>query len=96
MSSCILLNNFFQFFYSQELKKERARWKEKLSSVEQEHRRQFATLEQQLSKQRERALALVQEKDTEISSLKASFHTLLPTRAHKRSQSSDNVRYVEK
>ncbi|XP_054272963.1 GRIP and coiled-coil domain-containing protein 1 [Macrosteles quadrilineatus] len=78
-----------------ELKKERARWKEKLSSVEQEHRRQLATLEQQLSKQRERALALVQEKDTEISSLKASFHTLLPTRAHKRSQSSDNDGSVE-
>ncbi|KAG8282771.1 GRIP and coiled-coil [Homalodisca vitripennis] len=73
-----------------ELKKERARWKEKLAASEQESRSKLSTLEEQLTRQRDRAVALMQEKEQEIASLKASFHSLLPSRTHKRSQSSDN------
>lgn len=62
-----------------------------MSALEQEHRVRIADLELQLSKQRERALALVNEKDEEITALKTSFHSLLPTPNSRLSHSSDKV-----
>lgn len=76
------------------MKSERARWKEKLSSREAEYKAKLSTLDEQLSKQRERALALVKEKEQEIESLKASFNTFIPTRSRIRSHSSDLVCFI--
>ena len=49
-------------------------------------------LEEQLTKQRERALVLMNEKEQEIMSLKASFQALIPApRARLQSQASETV-----
>lgn len=45
---------------------------------ENEYRSKVSALEHQLLRQRERSLALIQDKDQEIQTLKASFHALLP------------------
>lgn len=80
-------NNFLQLFNS-----ERSRWESKLNSCEQDYKRKLVILEEQLTKQRERALALVNEKEQEIMSLKASFQALIPTpRVRLQSQTSENV-----
>lgn len=70
---------------------ERSRWESKLNSCEQDYRRKLVVLEEQLTKQRERALALMNEKEQEILSLKASFQALIPTpRIRFQSQTSEN------
>lgn len=70
---------------------ERSRWESKLNSCEQDYRRKLVVLEEQLTKQRERALALVNEKEQEILSLKASFQALIPApRIRLQSQTSEN------
>lgn len=45
-----------------------------------EYRNKISILEQQLLRQRERSMALVEEKDKEILTLKASFRALLPNK----------------
>lgn len=45
-----------------------------------EYRNRISILEQQLLRQRERSMALVEEKDKEILTLKASFRALLPNK----------------
>lgn len=71
---------------------EQSRWESKLNSCEQDYKRKLVILEEQLTKQRERALALMNEKEQEIISLKASFQALIPTpRVHLQSQPSENV-----
>lgn len=45
-----------------------------------EFRNKISLLEQQLLRQRERSMALVEEKDKEILTLKTSFRTLLPNK----------------
>lgn len=45
-----------------------------------EYRHRISTLEQQLLRQRERSMALVEEKDKEILTLKTSFRALLPNK----------------
>ncbi|RZF46461.1 hypothetical protein LSTR_LSTR012536 [Laodelphax striatellus] len=70
-------------------KAEKEKWEARMLSKEQAHRARLADLEQQMSKQRERALALVREKDEEINSLKATFQSLLPSAASKPLTSSD-------
>lgn len=47
---------------------------------ENEFRNRISTLEQQLQRQRERSMALVEEKDKEILTLKTSFRALLPNK----------------
>ena len=49
-----------------------------LLQKDNEFRNKISTLEQQLLRQRERSMALIEEKDKEILTLKTSFHALLP------------------
>ncbi|XP_050341181.1 GRIP and coiled-coil domain-containing protein 1 [Bactrocera neohumeralis] len=55
------------------LKEERAKWKNKLSELENETRCKVVDLEQQLQKQRQRSLQLLDEKEQEIKTLQTSF-----------------------
>ncbi|XP_011863687.1 PREDICTED: GRIP and coiled-coil domain-containing protein 1-like isoform X2 [Vollenhovia emeryi] len=51
-----------------------------LHQKDNEYRNRISVLEQQLLRQRERSMALVEEKDKEIVTLKASFRALLPNK----------------
>ncbi|XP_025158235.1 GRIP and coiled-coil domain-containing protein 1 [Harpegnathos saltator] len=51
-----------------------------LHQKDTEFRNKISLLEQQLLRQRERSMALVEEKDKEILTLKTSFRTLLPNK----------------
>ncbi|OAD54500.1 GRIP and coiled-coil domain-containing protein 1 [Eufriesea mexicana] len=64
------------FFYQEE----RGKLKHLLIQKDNEFRNKISTLEQQLLRQRERSMALIEEKDKEILTLKTSFHALLPKR----------------
>ncbi|KAK2583924.1 hypothetical protein KPH14_001188 [Odynerus spinipes] len=65
-------------YFLQLVDAERTNSKHILSQKENEFRNKICTLEQQLLRQRERSVALIQEKEKEILTLKASFHALLP------------------
>lgn len=52
-----------------------------LSQKDSEYLNKIATLEQQLLRQRERSLSVIQEKDKEIQTLKSSFDALLPKKS---------------
>nr|CAG4634729.1 EOG090X04IO [Alona affinis] len=54
--------------------KERVEWKEELAQTERSWRARVADLEQQLQKQRERSLTLLQEKDDELNTLRESLN----------------------
>lgn len=61
-----------------------------------EFRNRISTLEQQLLRQRERSMALMEEKDKEILTLKTSFRALLPnkeTTATKETKASSSKKY---
>lgn len=64
--------------YAMEIKMERQKWKDLIGSMEMDFRGKVAELEQQLQKQRERSLGLLEEKENEIKSLKASFEVFIP------------------
>jgi len=51
-----------------------------LHQKDNEFRNRISILEQQLLRQRERSMALVEEKDKEILTLKTSFRALLPNK----------------
>lgn len=51
-----------------------------LHQKDNEYRHRISILEQQLLRQRERSMALVEEKDKEILTLKTSFRALLPNK----------------
>jgi GRIP and coiled-coil domain-containing protein 1 len=53
-----------------ELKAERNKWRETVNAMEGENRTKLSQLEQQLQKQRERSLTLLEEKENEIRTLK--------------------------
>lgn len=77
--------------YKNELRAERNRWKEVVSNVEAEYRAKQSELEGQLQKQRERSLALLEEKENEIASLKSSFDVfMMPKPMRKRSETADS------
>lgn len=65
--------------YANELRSDRKKWKETNSLAEMDYRGKLAQLEQQLQKQRERSLVLLEEKEHEIKALKTSFDVLLPS-----------------
>lgn len=50
--------------------KERTTWKDELGQIERSYRARIADMEQQLQKQRERSLTLLQEKDEELVNLR--------------------------
>lgn len=77
--------------HKNELRTERSRRKEILANVEAEHRKKQSELEGQLQKQRERSLALLEEKENEIATLKTSFDVfMMPKPARKRSETADS------
>ncbi|XP_067615400.1 GRIP and coiled-coil domain-containing protein 1 isoform X2 [Eurosta solidaginis] len=55
------------------IKNERAKWKAKLDELDNQSRCKVVDLEQQLQKQRQRSLQLLDEKEQEIKTLKTSF-----------------------
>ncbi|CAO1407073.1 unnamed protein product [Diamesa serratosioi] len=59
-----------------ELKAERNKWLDLISSQEIEFRSKVSQLEQQLQKQRDRSLVLLEEKEVEIKNLKSSYDVL--------------------
>nr|SVE83601.1 EOG090X04IO [Daphnia pulex] len=54
--------------------KERSEWKDEMGQMERTCRVRVADMEQQLQKQRERSLTLLQEKDEELTSLRESLN----------------------
>jgi hypothetical protein len=67
-----------ELFSVQLLKAEKMKCKEELSATEMDYRGRLSLLEQQLQKQRERSLGLLEEKDQEIQTLKSTFQMFLP------------------
>lgn len=59
---------------------EHSKFEHTLHQKDIEYRNRISTLEQQLLRQRERSMALMEEKDKEILTLKASFRALLPNK----------------
>nr|CAD7406739.1 unnamed protein product [Timema poppensis] len=60
------------------LKAERMRHKEELIACESQNLSHLSQLEQQLQKQRERSLVLLEEKEQELKTLKSTFQMFLP------------------
>lgn len=60
------------------IKNEKSRFKETLAASEADYRGRLSLLEQQLQKQRERSLALLEEKEQELHSLQSTFQMFLP------------------
>jgi hypothetical protein len=60
------------------LKNEKAKYREIISSMEMDFRSKISQLEQQLQKQRDRSLLLLEEKENEIKTLKTSFEIFIP------------------
>lgn len=54
--------------------RERAAWKDELGQMERSCRARVADMEQQIQKQRERSLALLQEKDEELANLRQTLN----------------------
>lgn len=82
--------------YSNELRLERKKWKETNSLAEMDYRGKLAQLEQQLQKQRERSLVLLEEKEHEIKALKTSFEVLIPSITNVHATGSYDVENSEK
>ncbi|CRK98492.1 CLUMA_CG011849, isoform A [Clunio marinus] len=60
------------------VKTEKSKWREIINQMESEHRSKVSQLEQQLQKQRERSLILLEEKENEIKTLKTSNELFIP------------------
>lgn len=67
-----------QIDFNQIIKLEKMKWKEALNSLEGEYRSKISQLENELQKQRERSLSLLEEKEKEIKTLKTSFEIFIP------------------
>lgn len=65
--------------YITELKLEKNKSRDMINSMESDFRSKTAQLEQQLHKQRDRSLILLEEKENEIKTLKTSFELFIPT-----------------
>lgn len=74
-----------------DLRAERAKWKDQISSMEADFRGKLSELEVQLQKQRERSLSLLEEKENEIKTLKTSFDVFMVPTTNKMS----TVRHAE-
>lgn len=64
-----------------ELKAERAKHREAVNNLEVDYRSKISQLEQQLQKQRERSLLLLDEKENEIRTLKTSYELFIPKKS---------------
>jgi GRIP and coiled-coil domain-containing protein 1 len=66
--------------HTSELRAETSKWKEMVSAMEVDFRSKISYLEQNLQKQRDTALGLLEEKENEIKTLKTSFEIFIPGR----------------
>lgn len=82
--------------YAAEIRSERKKWKETNSLAEMDYRGKLAQLEQQLQKQRERSLMLLEEKEHEIKALKTSFEVLMPSITNVHAIGSEDPENAEK
>lgn len=73
------------------LKTERNKYRENIKSIEMAHRSAISQLEQQLQKQRERSLILLEEKENELRSLKTSYELFLPKKASQSNEDDDQL-----
>lgn len=64
--------------HTNELRLERNKLREITSAMEIDFRSKTSQLEQQIQKQRDRSLVLLEEKESELRSLKASYEVFLP------------------
>ncbi|KAE8749866.1 hypothetical protein FOCC_FOCC003335 [Frankliniella occidentalis] len=64
--------------FQQQIETEKNSWREKVQNLEIELRSRAIQTEQQLALQRERSLALLEDKEQEIRTLKSSFQMFLP------------------
>lgn len=64
--------------FQQQLEAEKTSWREKVQNLESELRARAIQTEQQLALQREHSLALLEDKEQEIRTLKSSFQMFLP------------------
>lgn len=66
-------NEFNQYLIS-----EKNKWRSAMNQLEFEHKSKLSQLENELQKQRERSLQLLDEKENEIKTLKTSFEIFIP------------------
>lgn len=64
--------------HNNEIKTERNKCREITSAMEIDFRSKTCQLEQQIQKQRDRSLVLLEEKENELRALKASYEVFLP------------------
>ncbi|CAG9804091.1 unnamed protein product [Chironomus riparius] len=64
-----------------DLKAERTKNREVINNLEADYRSKISQLEQQLQKQRERSLMLLDEKENEIRALKTSYELFIPKKS---------------
>ncbi|XP_011053371.1 PREDICTED: GRIP and coiled-coil domain-containing protein 1-like isoform X2 [Acromyrmex echinatior] len=74
---------------------ERSKLEQTLHQKDNEYRNRISILEQQLLRQRERSMALVEEKDKEIMTLKASFRALLPNKETAMTENKTHLKRYE-
>lgn len=79
--------------FLQSSQEEREKLKHLLLQKDNEFRNKISTLEQQLLRQRERSMALIEEKDKEILALKTSFHALIPKKENTMECKSNASKY---
>lgn len=75
---CIYIIETKIFSCVQLLKADRIKYREELTATEIDYKGRLSVLEQQLLKQRERSLSLLEEKEQEIQALKSTFQMFLP------------------
>lgn len=63
---------------NERIRLERVNYKESINLLEMAHRSKISQLEQQIQKQRDRSLALLEEKENELRSLKTSYELFMP------------------
>lgn len=78
-----------------ELKTERNKWRETINVMEGDNRTKVSQLEQQLQKQRERSLTLLEEKESEIKTLKTSYDVFLPKKSSISQYEEDDGQHSE-
>lgn len=78
-----------------ELKAERNKCRDSINGMEGEHRTKVSQLEQQLQKQRERSLTLLEEKENEIRTLKTSYDLFLPKKSSISQYEDDDGQHSE-
>jgi hypothetical protein len=77
--------------YQNDLKAERSKSRDALSSIESDYRSKMSQLEQQLQKQRERSLMLLEEKENEIRTLKTSYELFIPKKSSSDGNNDDDA-----